>query len=178
MTAGFAMAAAVCGHYLLWSLLSVGGAIGLLPDMHRYLVVDRHWLDQAQFNAALALGQASPGPNMVLVSTLMGLDMLGLAGALLAPLSLVTPSTLLAMAYSRYSGANPRAPWLRALHDGMGPLTVGLLLSSGWLLARGTAHDAAQCLALAVVVGLNLRTRIHPLWLLAGGALAGVLGWI
>ncbi|MBW4049412.1 MAG: hypothetical protein HIU89_16275 [Proteobacteria bacterium] len=25
------------GHFLLWSLLSVGGAIGLLPDMHRYL---------------------------------------------------------------------------------------------------------------------------------------------
>ena len=38
-------------HYASLSLLAVGGAISLVPDMHRYLVLEQHWLTEAQFNA-------------------------------------------------------------------------------------------------------------------------------
>ena len=42
-------------HFLLLSLLSVGGAITTAPDMHRYLVVEQGWLNGAQFTASVAL---------------------------------------------------------------------------------------------------------------------------
>ena len=31
-------------HYLTLSVLAVGGAITTLPEMHRYLVDQQHWL--------------------------------------------------------------------------------------------------------------------------------------
>jgi len=31
-------------HFMSLSLLAVGGAITTAPDMHRYLVVEQHWL--------------------------------------------------------------------------------------------------------------------------------------
>jgi len=165
-------------HFLLWSLLSVGGAIGLLPDMHRYLVAEHHWINDAQFTSALALGQASPGPNMILFAALLGWQIFGLPGALLAVVGLILPSSLITMAYFRYSRIHRERLWVRAMHDGMAPVTVGLLLSSGWLLARHEAADWQHIGLIAATVTMSLRTRVNPLWLLLAGALFGALGLI
>lgn len=172
------IAAPLFAHFLLWSLLSVGGAIGLLPDMHRYLVAQQHWITDAQFTSALALGQASPGPSMVLFSALLGWQILGLPGALLCAIGLVLPSSVITIAYFRYSRKHRDRHWVRAMHDGMAPITVGLLLASGWLLTRqeGTSVQRVALIALSAV--LVVRTRLNPLWLLLGGALLGMLGWV
>lgn len=166
------------GHFMLWSLLSIGGAIGLLPDMHRYLVDVQHWTTDAQFNAALALGQASPGPNMILFAALLGWHVAGLMGALAGAIGLILPSTLITLGYYRYSTDNPEHRWIRAIHTGLAPITVGLLLSSGWLLAAQNVHDLWQGFWVTVVVVLSLWTRVNPLWLLLTGAVAGALGWV
>ena len=42
-------------HFLLLSLLSIGGAITTAPDMHRYLVTERGWISDGQFTASIAL---------------------------------------------------------------------------------------------------------------------------
>ena len=166
------------GHFMLWSLLSIGGAIGLLPDMHRYLVEVQHSITDAQFNAALALGQASPGPNMILFAALLGWHVAGVVGALAGAVGLILPSTLITLGYFRYSSDNPEHRWIRAIHNGLAPITVGLLLSSGWLLAAQNVHDMWQSFWVGVVVVLSLWTRVNPLWLLLAGAAAGALGWL
>ena len=166
------------GHFMLWSLLSIGGAIGLLPDMHRYLVEVQHSITDAQFNAALALGQASPGPNMILFAALLGWHVAGVIGALAGAIGLILPSTLITLGYFRYSSDNPEHRWIRAIHNGLAPITVGLLLSSGWLLAAQNVHDLWQGFWVGVVVVLSLWTRVNPLWLLLAGAAAGALGWL
>ena len=58
-------------HFATLSMLAVGGAITTVPDMHRFLVTDQHWLSDSQFTASIALAQASPGPNVLFVA-LMG----------------------------------------------------------------------------------------------------------
>jgi chromate transporter len=64
------------------------------------------------------------------------------------------------------------------MHDGMAPITVGLLLSSGWLLARQEATSWQRIALIALTVVLVVRTRLNPLWLLLAGALLGLLGFI
>ena len=59
-------------HFLGLSLMSIGGAITTVAEMHRYLVVQEHWLSDAQFNAAIALAQAAPGPNVLFVALMGG----------------------------------------------------------------------------------------------------------
>ena len=55
-------------HYMMLSLLSIGGAISTLPDMHRYLVAQQGWLSDAQFNASVSIAQAAPGPNVLFIA--------------------------------------------------------------------------------------------------------------
>lgn len=54
-------------HFLTLSLLSIGGAITTVPEMHRFLVDRMAWLSDSEFTASIALAQAAPGPNILFV---------------------------------------------------------------------------------------------------------------
>ncbi|MCZ8074003.1 MAG: chromate transporter, partial [Paucibacter sp.] len=70
-------------HFLTLSLLSIGGAITTAPEMHRFLVGERHWLSDTEFTSSIALAQAAPGPNILFVAVL-GWNVAGLSGAFAA----------------------------------------------------------------------------------------------
>ena len=67
----------------LMSLFAVGGANAAIPEMHRVAVDVQHWLSDKQFADVFAISQMSPGPN-VLIVTLIGYSVAGVAGALVA----------------------------------------------------------------------------------------------
>src|SRR5437879_13174667 len=79
----------------LMSLFAVGGANSAIPEMHRIAVDVQHWMDDKQFADVFAISQLSPGPN-VLIVTLIGYSVAGVAGALAATLALCGPSAILA----------------------------------------------------------------------------------
>ena len=69
------------GHFLLLSLLQVGGALAVAPDVHRLMVEQVRLLSDPQFNASVAIAQASPGPNVLYVAVI-GYQAAGIVGAL------------------------------------------------------------------------------------------------
>lgn len=164
------------GHFMALSLMSIGGAITLVPDMHRRLVVTDHLLSDTDFTSAIALAQAAPGPNVLFVA-LMGWYSSGLGGALVSMLGVMIPSTTLALAASRW--VSTRRHWLsvQAFQNGMTPVTVGLLLATGWLLMPSIDHPRSMVTSIAVAI-IVWRTKIRLIWLVAAGALLGGLGWI
>ena len=169
------------GHFLLLSMLSVGGAIATVPDMHRYMVVDQHWLTDAQFTASIAIAQAAPGPNVLFVAVL-GWNVAGLLGALTTMAGILLPSTALSLWATRWGTQRRETRAVRAFTSGLMPLTVGLLLSTGWVLAEPYLRNPASrwgALGLvAVTVAVMMRTRLSPMWLVALGMGAGALGWV
>lgn len=179
------------GHFAVLSLLSVGGAIVTAPDMHRYLVGEQHWLTDAQFTASVALAQAAPGPNVLFVAVL-GWNVAGPMGMLASLTGILLPSTLLALGVSRWGTRRRDTPGIRAFTSGMSPITLGLLLATGWMLAQPTllpsSHNGATTAPswhalvaaglVAVTVLAMLRTRWNPLWLVALGAAVGAMGWV
>ena len=92
-------------------------------------------------------------------------------------LGVMIPSTTLALAASRWVAS--RREWLsvQAFQHGMTPVTVGLLLATGWLLMPSPDHPAAL-LTSAVVAAVVWRTKVRLIWLVAAGALLGGLGLI
>jgi len=172
---GWADLAALFGHFLTLSLLAVGGAITTAPDMHRYLVTQQGWLSDAQFTASIAVAQAAPGPNVLFVAVL-GWNVAGAAGAVAALAGMLGPSTVLALWATRWGEARRETRGVRAFTTGMAPLTLGLLLATGWLLAV-PAQGHAGALALVVLAALVMSfARISPLWLVVAGAAVGALG--
>jgi chromate transporter len=164
------------GHFLLLSLLSIGGAITVASDMHRVMVDQMSLISDAQFSAAIAIAQASPGPNVLFVAV-MGYQAAGIAGAVAILIAIMLPSTTLALFAARWG--HERRHWLsvRAFKAGMAPMVVGLLMATGWILA--TAIEGWHHLVLTALTALLVwKTRLHLLVLVVAGGVLGALGWI
>jgi chromate transporter len=170
------------------SLLSVGGAISTLPDMHRYIVNQQHWLTDMQFNASVALAQAAPGPNILFVA-LMGWNIglncggigMGLLGVVISMVGIILPSATLTLSFANWSHKNRENLMVRAFKLGMAPIVIGLLTATGWIMAsahKNWQQDWALWLLAACSSLIVWRTRIHLLWLLGVGALFGWFGLI
>lgn len=175
-------------HYLMLSLLSIGGAISTLPDMHRYLVDQNHWLSEAQFNASVAIAQAAPGPNVLFVALLgwnVGLNTgsvwAGLLGMSIVMVGILLPSTTLTYTAARWGHQNRDLRAVRAFKLGMSPIVIGLLLATGWIMAaahQNLTQDWPIWLLTAACALLVWRTKMHLLWLLGAGALLGWFGLV
>lgn len=171
-------------HYLMLSLMSVGGAISTTSEMHRFLVEQHHWLTQAQFNESIAIAQAAPGPNVLFVA-LMGWNVglnagsytAAFLGVFITMVGILLPSTTLTYMAAQWGYRNRDLRVVRAFKQGMAPLVIALLISTGLLLGGANHHFATDwpVWTLSIVAGLIIwRTKVHLLWLLAAGA---VLGW-
>jgi hypothetical protein len=57
-------------HFCMLSLLAVGGALAIVPEMHRYLVNELQLLSETAFSQSVTLSQIAPGPNILLVAVM------------------------------------------------------------------------------------------------------------
>ena len=175
-------------HYLSLSLLAVGGAIATVPDLHRFLVENNHWLTEAQFNASIAIAQAAPGPNVLFIALLgwnVGLNaggaLTGLLGVFLSMAGILIPSTLLTYNAAQWGQRNRDLRAVRAFKQAMAPIVVALIMSTSWILASasGISLDHWPLWLLSLVSAMICwRTRLHILWLLGAGAALGWFGWV
>jgi chromate transporter len=164
------------GHVLLLSLLAIGGAIVIVPELQRVMVEQMHLLTDPQFNASIAIAQASPGPNVLFVAVL-GYQAGGLLLSALMLAAIMLPSTTLALAAANWARTRQDRLALRAFRAGLAPVTISLLAATGWILTA--QHPTAPVIILTAVTALLAwRTRIHVLWMIAAGAVAGGFGLV
>ncbi len=164
----------LAGTFASLSLVAIGGANAVIPGMHREVVEGHGWMSDQTFVNLFAVAQAAPGPNVLIVS-LIGWHVAGLAGLAVATLAMIAPSSLLAFAaarlLTRFSGAHT----LRIVQSGLVPIAVGLILASGVVMGS-TANSGT--LALAITAGTALFvlfSKRNPLWALGAAALLSVL---
>ncbi len=168
---------ALFGRFALLSLLAVGGAISTAPEMQRFVVDQRGWLDASQFTASVALAQAAPGPNVLFVAV-VGYQVGGLAGVAATMAGTLLPSTLLTVWATRAGARRSQSRPLRAFSAGMAPLTIGLLVATAWVLLQPVRPGWAPALLVAASLWVMLRTRWSPLWPVLVGGIAGVAGLV
>jgi chromate transporter len=171
----FAWAVLLC-QILFLSLLQIGGALAIAPDLHRLVVERLALLTDAQFAASVAIAQASPGPNTLYVAVL-GFQAAGLAGAVATQAAVLLPSSILAVVVGRWGSARPQLRAVLAFKAGMAPITIALLAATSWIIVAEAPGWRHVLLAAAAAFAI-WRTRVHILWLMAAGAIAGALGWI
>lgn len=156
------------------SLVSVGGGIAVLPEMHRLVVEVHGWMDSADFARRFALAQAAPGPNILVVG-LFGWHVAGVLGMLTAVVAMMLPTSVMAFGFSRLRARLAGRMWLRTVERGLVPIAVGLIAASGLILARGTATGWVPAAVTAASALFVWRTDFSPLWVLAAGAVVGSL---
>jgi chromate transporter len=157
------------------SLLAFGGGNTILPEMQRQVVDVHHWMSARDFSAMYALAQAAPGPNMMVV-TLIGWRVAGWSGVLVASLAKFGPSSILTGVVLQVWKRFKDHPWRRIVQEELVPMTVGLVAASAALISHASDHEWSLAVITALVALTAFTTKIHPLWLLAAGALAGLSG--
>ena len=161
----------------LMSLFAVGGANSAIPEMHRVAVDVQHWMNDKQFADVFAISQLSPGPN-VLIVTLIGYSVAGVAGALAATLAMCGPTAILAYYVSRLLQRSSHSRWPAIIQAALVPLSIGLMGASGLILALTSDQSWAAALITAAAAVLAFATRLNPVWMLLAGGTLGFAGII
>ncbi len=166
---------AYCKALLGLSLVAVGGANAVLPELHAIAVDRQRWLSATDFAQLFAIAQAAPGPN-VLVVALIGWKLAGVGGALASIVAMCAPPALLAYAVSRV--------WTRFAHTRtrlvlaavLAPLAVGLVTGSGVAVATTIGPTTVGIAVVCIATLVAWRTKLSPIVLLLAGAAAGLSG--
>ncbi len=162
-------------YFGLLSIISVGGMPSVMPEMQRFVVDVKGWLSPSEFIQAFAVGQAAPGPN-ILIASLIGWKVAGLAGAVVALLAMCFPAAVIAWWVAELWERFKDSPWRQAIQRAIAPIVVALILSGGFVLATPGSPDWRLWLIAAVSAAGMLATKLNPLWMLgAGGILGAVL---
>ena len=164
-------------QFAVISLLSFGGANAVLPEMHRQAVEINSWLTEQQFADMFAISQVVPGPNVMIV-TLIGFRLAGVAGAVVATLAMCGPTAVLAYLLGRAWGRFKDARWREVVQAGLVPISVGLVAASAIVLTRATSINVTAALVVLATAAMTYWTRWSPLWAIAAGALLGLAGLI
>jgi chromate transporter len=167
----------LAGYFALLSLFAVGGANAAIPEMHRIAVEAMHWMSDRQFADSYAIAQLSPGPNVIIV-TLIGYHVAGLAGAAVATAAMCGPTCVLAFAVARTWDRFKEARWRIAVQAGLVPLSLGLIGASAFVLARASDHTLIAGLVTAATAAVAYSTRVNPLWMFAAAGVLGLSGWL
>ena len=171
------MIATLAWRFFVLAFLAIGGVNATVPEIHRQVVEVERWMTDGEFAALFAIANAAPGPNMLLV-TLVGWHVAGVVGALVATVSMVGPTSVLAYgvfhAWDRFRDAT----WRRPVQSGLSAVTVGLIAASGLLLARAAEAGWITVAITAGTAAFSYFTRLNPLWAFAGAAAIGAAGFV
>lgn len=161
-------------YFGLLSLISVGGMPSVMPEMQRFVVDVKGWLTPSEFIQAFAVGQAAPGPN-VLIASLIGWKVAGLAGAFVALGAMCFPAAVVAWYVAGLWDRFKDSPWRLAVQRAIAPIVVAMILSGGFVLATPESPDWRLWLIAGASAAGMLASKLSPLWLLAGGGILGAV---
>lgn len=138
--------------------LSYGGGFVIIPLMQHDAVHTYHWMTDARFLDAVALGQITPGP-VVLTVAVIGYAASGYAGGLLAVLVAFAPSFLFILFGARYFATLRANARVQAFLTGAGPAVIGAIAGSAIPLALALSHGWQYPLLAAAAIWLFLARR-------------------
>src|SRR5882757_6045245 len=144
-------------HLALLSSISFGGFPTVLPDVRDFVVVSHGWMTDQDFTNFFALAQAVPGPNMILMMGFVGWKVWEFPEPLQVRCQLsgrLAPSILLPTGCGTdFVPRHGSALFASAL-----PVTVGLVIGSGTVMARAADTNWPAAAVTVTAAALMLRT--------------------
>ncbi len=177
-------------------ILTVGGGLAMIPII-QHEMVSRGWLDNQQFLDILGIAQMTPGPMSVNTATFVGYRVIGaahpgsvgiaVAGALVGTLAVCAPSLICINLFGAFWNRNRNHPCMVRVFDILRPLVTGLVITAAVLLvlnalwgdsfgeALNRVPDFRMAAIVALAFVLTAFTKVSPVYILLGGACAGLL---
>lgn len=160
--------------FLKLGVVVFGSGYVLLAFLHADLIDRLHWITDQQLLDAITAGQVTPGPVFA-TATFLGYLLHGWSGALAATVAIFLPSFFLAGAVGALAGRLRQWKLAAAFIDGVNAGAVALMAEVGLVLTRATLVDGWTWSIGIVSALLLLRFRVNATWLIAAGAVLGIV---
>lgn len=167
-------------------LFAVGGGPATIPFLMD--IPSRHdWYAKADVINMLAISESTPGPIGVNMATYAGFHAAGLAGGVVATLSLVLPSLLVIVIVAKILDKFHQNPYVKSSFAMIRPVVTGLIATAVcgiFETALFTASDGSfqvplfslfLCAVFFVAMNLKKLKKIHPFFWMVAGAVTGLL---
>ncbi|HVA83757.1 MAG TPA: chromate transporter [Candidatus Binataceae bacterium] len=115
---------------IFWTFLTAGAISfggGVVAYLREFTVSDTKWLDDEGFLDALEISQTLPGLNAVNMSVIIGDNLRGIPGAIVAVAGLVLPGVVVIMGLGAFWQEQSHNPQVKAFLIGVAAAAVGLL---------------------------------------------------
>lgn len=164
--------------WLKIGLMSFGGPAGQIALMHRMLVEERRWIDEARFLHALNYCMLLPGPEAQQLATYIGWLLNRTLGGLIAGILFILPGAVvilfLSIAYALYA----QVPLVAAAFVGVKAAVLIVVVEAVLRIGKRALKTAPMYLiAAAGFVAIFLFAVPFPV-IIAGAALVGLVGGI
>lgn len=166
-------------------LFTLGGGYAMIPLIQAD-VVGNGWMTLEQFIDFIAVAESTPGPFAINTATFVGSQMGGILGAAAATLGVVLPSFLIILFIAKWFMSFQQNFYVRSALTGLRPVILGLIASAAFTIAAAnifpdlssvwaafTHFNWRGVLIFGIILLLNFKWKLHPIWLIA---IAGVLG--
>ena len=151
-----------------------GSGYVLLAFLRADFVQRLGWLTDQQLLDAIAIGQVTPGP-LFTSATFIGYLLAGVPGGLLATLGIFLPSFVFVAISNPLIPKIRNSVWASSFLDGINVASLSLMTAVTIELGQASLIDWPALLIALIALGLLLRFKINSTWLIAGGAIAGVV---
>lgn len=164
----------LAGTFLRIGATGFGGPMALIGLMQRHLVEKSGAVSEEEFAEGVAIGQVLPGPVAVDCATHIGYRLRGIAGAVVTTGAIVLPAFALMLVLTPLYLMHGHVPQVGGFFSGVGPAVVAVILMTAWRLApRFVTGWKTACIAVAV--GAGALAGAHPILLILGAGLLGML---
>ncbi len=154
-----------------------GGMWGGVRELERELVHRRRWLSVEELRLRLVLSTLMPSPRFIGLAGLVGFQLRGWWGSVVAVLSLLLPSSLMVLAVVMAASHRTLPAALETVQRWVSVAVVGVLLGNAWRHAAEqstTGRRRAAGVLLSTVVAVSVHQGV-PLAVAAVGGL--LVGW-
>ncbi|GKU76105.1 chromate transporter [Paenibacillus sp. L3-i20] len=177
MNAKWKLLWAIFWTFLKMGPLSFGGGYALIPVIEREIVVKRKWLKTEDVADSITVSGSIPGAVAINAATFIGYRIAGFSGAIMALLGIFLPSFFLMIGLSIVYMQIKDNPKIEAAFLSIRATVVALIVYAAIKIGKTAIVDFTTGSIAAITVGLLLlgNGHLHPLWLIALGAVSGVI---
>ena len=155
-------------------LFSFGGGYAILSFLQQE--VERHgWMTTERFADLIAISQSTPGPIAINMATFVGYQVGSVPGALVATVAVSLPGMILMILLALFFFHFYEQPGTQAMFRGLRPAVVGLVAAAAWQIGSVAMVNWAAWGITLVCIALIAKWKVHPIPLVIGSAIAGIL---
>ncbi|WP_458862276.1 chromate transporter [Acidaminobacterium chupaoyuni] len=171
-------------------LFAIGGGLATLPFLYDIAEKFPAWYSTADLANMIAVSESTPGPIGINMATFAGYQASGVLGSFVATMAVVLPSMIIVLIVARFLEKFNNHPVVQSVFYGLRPAVCGLIATAGAQVVKISLLNTERfeasrrildlfswkAMLLFVILYLGItKTKKHPVWFLAIGAVVGIL---